>query len=83
MTDCEMTHNLMTGLFYGKEDVYYRFNAGVKNGKDWAPMIDMDDYRGMGELVDITKTYLGEEAQRIAECAEALTLDSWGKSKIM
>ncbi|KAG6876907.1 hypothetical protein C0993_012163 [Termitomyces sp. T159_Od127] len=82
MTDCEMTHNLMAGLFYGKEDVYYRFNAGVKNGDDWAPTIDMDDYGKMTELVDLTKIYLGAKARRIAECAEALTLESWAKSKI-
>ncbi|KAG6889009.1 hypothetical protein C0995_004477 [Termitomyces sp. Mi166 len=73
MTDCEATDNLMKGLFYGKEDVYYRFNAGEKVGNDWAPIIKLDDYQGIPELVNLTKTYLGGQANRIAKCAKALT----------
>ncbi|KAG6844683.1 hypothetical protein H0H87_004658 [Tephrocybe sp. NHM501043] len=74
MTDCETTHNLMKGLFYGKDDVYFRFNAGVKVGDNWAPMIDLDDYAGMPKLVALTKAYLVGQTIQVGECAKALTL---------
>ncbi|RDB25621.1 Calcium-independent phospholipase A2-gamma [Hypsizygus marmoreus] len=67
-TDCETTHHLMRGLFYGRDDVYWRFNAGVRAGDDWAPMIALDDYEDMSKLVVLTETYLGGEIHRIEQC---------------
>ncbi|KAH0585552.1 hypothetical protein H2248_008784 [Termitomyces sp. 'cryptogamus'] len=78
VTDCERTHELMVGL-YEEDKVYYRFNAGVKVGDDWAPAIALDDYQGMPKMVDLTETYLKGQKNRIAECAEALT--PWGSFK--
>ncbi|KAG6837012.1 hypothetical protein H0H93_016474 [Arthromyces matolae] len=72
MTDCQTTADLMNGLFYGKEDVYYRFNAGVQVGNDWAPLIALDDYQDMPQLVTLTQTYLLGQATRVAQCATTL-----------
>ncbi|KAG6916204.1 hypothetical protein DXG01_007834 [Tephrocybe rancida] len=72
MTDCETTHNLMKGLFYGKDDVYFRFNAGIKVGDNWAPMIELDDYEGMPKLISLTKAYLVGQTSRVEQCATVL-----------
>lgn len=71
-TDCETTHNLAQGLFTGRSGVYWRFNAGVRAGNDWAPMIKLDDYQGMPKLVEITKTYLQGQVQAVQQCASTL-----------
>ncbi|KAG6809350.1 hypothetical protein H0H93_015874, partial [Arthromyces matolae] len=71
-TDSETTNNLMMDLFAGKDDVYYRFNAGIPAGNDWAPLILIDDYRGMPKLVAVTQTYLVGQANRVAQCAQTL-----------
>ncbi|KAG5643272.1 hypothetical protein DXG03_001239 [Asterophora parasitica] len=73
-TDCETTHNLAQNLFYGKENVYFRFNAGVRQGNDWAPMINLDDYENMPSLVALTQTYLAvdEQVKRLGQCASTL-----------
>ncbi|KAG6865002.1 hypothetical protein C0991_005690 [Blastosporella zonata] len=76
MTDCERTHNLMQGLFYGKEDVYFRFNAGIKVGDNWAPLIELDDYEGMPKMVSLTKAYLVGQTVQIGECANALSISN-------
>ena len=71
-TDCETTNNLAMGLFTGRSGVYWRFNAGVRVGDDWAPMIALDDYEGMPNLVAITETYLQGQAKAIKQCAATL-----------
>ncbi|KAG6831520.1 hypothetical protein H0H92_009788 [Tricholoma furcatifolium] len=74
MTDCEATHNLMKGLFYGKDNVYFRFSAGVQVGGKWMPMIGLDEYEKMSELVTLTKAYLTTETAQLQKCAAALAL---------
>lgn len=71
-TDCETTNNLTQSLFTGRDGVYWRFNAGVKDGDDWKPNIPMDDYKDMQKLVNITITYLGTEVQSVGQCALTL-----------
>jgi len=71
-TDCENTHQLAQTLFTGRDGVYFRFNAGVRQGNDWAPMIALDDWRGMPKLVAITQTYIGTQTKRVDACAVAL-----------
>ncbi|KAF5379699.1 hypothetical protein D9615_005735 [Tricholomella constricta] len=70
-TDCQTTHLLaQSTTFCGKlEEVYFRFSAGVRQGDDWAPLIDLDDYEGMPGLVKITQTYLEGETTRVGQCA--------------
>jgi len=71
-TDCETTHHLTEGLFNGRSGVYWRFNAGVWVGNDWAPMIALDDYQDMPNLVAITKTYLQSQVMAVEQCATTL-----------
>jgi len=71
-TDCETTHHLSQGFFTGRNGVYWRFNAGVKAGNDWAPMIALDDYQGIPRLETITKTYLQAQVTAVAQCASTL-----------
>ncbi|KAL0958133.1 hypothetical protein HGRIS_000301 [Hohenbuehelia grisea] len=70
MTDCENTHMLLKGMF--PPNVYWRFNAGVKAGDNWAKLIEMDDYQEMPKLVKITNDYLAGEAARLGQCAGRL-----------
>ncbi|GLB44861.1 putative patatin-like phospholipase [Lyophyllum shimeji] len=71
-TDCENTHQLAQALFTGRDGVYFWFNAGVRQGNDWAPMISLDDWRGMPKLVALTQTYLAVQTTRLDQCASAL-----------
>ncbi len=71
-TDCETTNHLAQGLFTGRSGVYWRFNAGVRIGNDWAPMIALDDYKGMPNLVAITKTYLQGRIKAVEQSASML-----------
>jgi len=71
-TDCETTNHLVEGLFTGRSGIYWRFNAGVRAGDDWAPMIGLDDYKGMPNLVAVTKTYLQGQVTTIEQCAKTL-----------
>jgi len=47
-------------------------NTGVRIGNDWAPMIALDDYKGMPNLVAITKTYLQGQVKAVEQCASTL-----------
>ena len=71
-TDCETTNLLAQGLFTGRNGIYWRFNAGVKAGNDWAPMIALDDYKDMPKLVAITNTYLQGQVKAVEQCASTL-----------
>ncbi|KAG5635085.1 hypothetical protein H0H81_012496 [Sphagnurus paluster] len=62
-TSSELGHQLAKSTV--GENIYFRFNAGVKKGNDWMPMISLDDWKQMPELVEITKKYLLEETERI------------------
>ncbi|KAF8071587.1 acyl transferase/acyl hydrolase/lysophospholipase [Lyophyllum atratum] len=74
-TDCENTHQLAQTLFIGRDDTYFRFNAGVRVGtNNWGPMIALDDWKGMDKLVAVTKTYLGGQTKRIEQCAGKLVV---------
>ena len=67
-TDCETTNHLSQGSFTGRRGV----NAGVRIGNDWASMIALDDYKGMPNLVAITKTYLQGQVKAVEQCASTL-----------
>ncbi|KAG5654012.1 hypothetical protein H0H81_008321 [Sphagnurus paluster] len=71
-TNTEDGHIFGQKIFSQREGVYFRFNAGVKKGKDWEKLIDLDNWAGMPELVEITKRYLLGEAKRVEECASKI-----------
>ncbi|KAF8068910.1 acyl transferase/acyl hydrolase/lysophospholipase [Lyophyllum atratum] len=75
MTETEETHKKIQESFRkaGNEDLYFRFNAGVKERGDWVPMIALDDYKGMDKLVELTKTYLVGQTEAIERCASKVT----------
>ncbi|KAG5650804.1 hypothetical protein H0H81_011001, partial [Sphagnurus paluster] len=71
-TSSEAGHQFAKSIFTLRGNIYFRFNAGVKKGDDWMPMITLDDWKGMPELVEITKKYLLGETERIQQCASTL-----------
>lgn len=70
-TECEITHHLTKGL-YGHDGTYFRFNAGQRQGDNWASLIELDDWKGMSQFVTVTQTWLGGETKEIEQCASKL-----------
>ncbi|KAF8071588.1 acyl transferase/acyl hydrolase/lysophospholipase [Lyophyllum atratum] len=68
-TECEDTHRYVQGLHDWHEDAYFRFNAGQKQGDNWASLIELDDWEGMPQFVAVTQTWLGGETKEIEQCA--------------
>ncbi|KAJ8488254.1 hypothetical protein ONZ45_g14017 [Pleurotus djamor] len=70
--DCERTHQLMKTLL--PPDIYWRFNVGIRVGDDWKPLIDLDEYQKMPELVKLTRDYLAkpEEVADVDKCTSRL-----------
>jgi hypothetical protein len=83
-TSCEHAHNQAKPIFAAYkiegDDKYYRFNvstpaADIKPGiPDFAPIIDLAEYKKMAEFAQLTAKYLQQAhiAESVEKCAKKL-----------
>jgi hypothetical protein len=78
--------HLVAQSLVSDENIYYRFNFGVRRGDNWEDRnITLDDYEHMENFADLTEEYLKDDKtqERLTQCATRLkTFDSPSQSQV-